>query len=292
METALLTPADAEALKAARSLNSRPTVPNIPSIKLKNSEKKVEGLTRGNYFIEDYDGENKTFRDIGPNPVVHILHRCYTYSYYDEDASQLVAWTSEIDGFTEYDPTVYLYSKRDGKASVEFCGNYPSVKQYMLANYSVTKGEKQKSLMKFQNCLYVLFEGKPYRMFVSNAGAAGIAEGAKGPDFKHPQKESLQNFIDTTRGIEMEAALLEFDCQLGSRFIEDAEQPYYIMTFTNAGPNEKIPETMPVYRKFMMDLAKNRQWELDRMGGNKVQTPTHEEAVEAFGEDMSAVIDA
>jgi hypothetical protein len=104
MDTALLSPADQLVLKEARQLNTRPTVPNMPSIKLKSSEKKVldpEGkpLIRGNYFIETYENEEKHVRDIGPRPVLNILHRCYTYSYYDEDASQLVAWTETVESF-------------------------------------------------------------------------------------------------------------------------------------------------------------------------------------------------
>lgn len=286
MSTELLSPADVQFLEKSRKVNSRPTVPNIPSIKLKNSEKKVEGLTRGYYFTETYENEEKKTRDIGPNPVVSILHRCYTYSYYDDDKDMLIAWTSEIEGFDSLDPTVYLYSKKGDKAVVEYRGPYPVVKKYMKENYSIQKGDKQKSLMKFQNCLYVLFEGKVYRMFVSNAGAAGIAEGAKGPDFKDIQPKSLTDFIDSTRGAEM-AALYEFNCKLGSRFIDDAEQPYHIMTFENIGPNEKIAETVPICRQLEKERAMMLQWDLDRMGGTSVSIPVEEDV---FGEDIVATL--
>lgn len=277
MTSALLSPADQQALQEARQLSTRPTVPNMPSIKLKGSEKKVEGLTRGNYYIETYENEEKKVRDIGPNPVVTILHRCYTYSYYDEDAKQLVAWTSEIDDFGSGEE-VYIFWKKSGKAAAEFRGSFKEFKAYKEQHYTTEVKNKRKSLLKFQNCLYVLFDGQVCRLFVKNTGVCGVAPGTNIPDFDNVQPHSLEDFIASTRGMEMEAALLEFSCQLGSKFIEDAEQPFYIMTFKNAGPNEKLPETMPKFRQLRTDRAMVRQWDIDRMAGSLKAAPADEEA--------------
>lgn len=294
-ENALLSPADSTALAEARRLNARPTVPNMPSIKLKSSEKKVldsdgKPLTRGNYFLESYENEEKVVRDIGQNPIVTILHRCYTYSYYDNDAGQLVAWTTDIDDFASGEDVV-LFSKKGGKAGIEFSGPYKDFKGYKEERYSVeSKNGRKKSLLTFQNCLYVLFEGKVCRLFVKNTGTVGLAAGTNIPDFDNVQPLSLEDFVSTTRGVEMEAALLEFTCQLGGRFIEDLDQPFYIMTFKNVGPNEKLPETVPVFRKLSFDRAMMRQWDIDRMGGMKEEASAPD--AEIFGEDTPAFIDA
>lgn len=254
----LLSPDDQAVLRQARQLNAKPSVPSYSSLKLKNSAKEVEGLTRGHFFIESFDGENKQFHTLGANPEVIILHRAYTYSYYDEDAG-LVAWTSEIQGFDDSDFCV-LYAKKDGKAEIRYEGGYPGLKRFMAEKYVVTMPSgKEKKLMKFQNLLYVLYKNQVYRMFVSNASAAGIAPGEKAPDFKKPQLLSLQHFIDTTRGAQMDAALCEFACTLGSKFINDAEQPYHIMTFTNAGKNDLLPDTIGYYRTLLTDMQHVRK---------------------------------
>jgi hypothetical protein len=175
----------------------------------------------------------------------------------------LVAWTSDIQGFTDQDRVV-LFSKKTGKSAVEFDGYYPEFKQYAAAHY-VSKGLKERKLLQFQNLLYVLFEGKVYRMFVSNASAAGIPKGEKGPSFRDPQPGSLLSFIETTRGSEMEGALCEHVCRLGAHFKDDAEQPYHIGIFENVGPNEKLPEAVGQLKKLMMDMVKQQKDAVERL---------------------------
>src|SRR4051812_43494230 len=89
--SAALSPDDLATLQAARKMNSKAQPVSYDSIKLKDRENEVLGsdgqpLVRGDYFIESYDqsAKKKSFRDVGPNPEVVILHRCYTYSWYKE----------------------------------------------------------------------------------------------------------------------------------------------------------------------------------------------------------------
>jgi len=245
---------DAAFLKQARQMNMPPPAPLYDTIKFKDSEKKIEGLKRGNYFIESYDGEKKTYRDIGPNPEIVILHRVYTYSYYKEGEG-LKAWTNDIQGFSEND-YVQLYSKKTGMKDPEFSGTYKQFKMYAAQNYTAhgVDGTAEK-LLSFQNLLYVLFEGTVYRMFVSNASTAGIAPGERGGDFKNPQPLSLLHFIETTRE-KPGKAMCEYVCKLGSYFKDDVEQPFYIRTFENVGDNPDTPTVVPMVKKILMDASK------------------------------------
>lgn len=255
--TAVMSPEDMSFLKQARQMNAKPAASLYDTIKFKDSEKKVEGLTRGNYFIESYDGEKKTYRDIGPDPEIIILHRVFTYSYYKEGEG-LKAWTNDIQGFSDTD-FVQLYSKKSGMRDPEFSGTYKQFKIYAVQNYIAHNmdGSTEK-LLSFQNLLYVLFEGKIYRMFVSNASAAGIAPGERGGDFKHPQPLSLLHFIETTRE-QPGKAVCEYICKLGSYFKDDVEQPFYIRTFENIGENPDTPSVIKLVKKILIDASKQQR---------------------------------
>lgn len=239
-------------LEAARRQNNRQQPVSYDSIKLKDSEKKVldvdgKPLPRGEYYIESYDpaSKSKTYRCIGKNPEIVILHRCYTYSWYKEGEG-LMAWTSDIQSLDE-SGYVTLFAKQDGKMTVAFEGRYkPDFKNLIDAKYTSrsTDGKTEK-LLKFQTLLYVMFEGVVYRMFVTNASAAGIPMGEKGPDFKNPQPGSLIEFIEkTTRGTEMAGSLPEWVCRLGATFRDEMEQPFYIRTFENVGPNPELGKAL------------------------------------------------
>lgn len=254
---------DRAVLQAARQANSRPQVMSYDSIKLKDSEKKVldingKALPRGGYYIESYDPQKKekAYQAIGMKPEVVILHQCFTYSWYKEGEG-LMAWTNDIQAL---DDTGYvtLYSKRSGQVKIEFQGRYkPDFKNFIDQKYTArgVDGSTEK-LLKFQTLLYVLFEGKVYRMFVTNASAAGIPKGQKAPDFRDPQAGSLKLFVEGTRGRDMDGALCEFVCKLGATFRDDMEQPFYIRTFENVGPNEKLPIALGELRKIKMTVAK------------------------------------
>ena len=271
---ASLSEADRNTLAAARQQNSRPQAVSYDSIKLKDSEKEVldvdgNALPRGEWYIESYDSakREKSYRCIGANPEIVILHRCYTYSWY-KDGEGLMAWTSDIQDLSEYGH-VTLFAKKDGKVSIEFQGRYkPDFKAYMDKNYVVAdpKTGKPSKLLQFQNLLYVFFEGNVYRLFVSNASAAGIAEGEKAPDFKNAQDGSLIKFIETTRGAEMDGALCEWVCKLGAVFRKEMTQPFYIRTFENAGPNAKLSECLAELRKLSAVIEKDNRDRVETLG--------------------------
>ena len=284
---ASLSEADKQTLAAARQQNSRPTPVSYDSIKLKDSEKKVldvngQPLPRGQYYIESYDSakREKSYRCIGANPEIVILHRCYTYSWY-KDGEGLMAWTSDIQDL--FDGKVTLYSKKNGQAFVEFQGPYkPDFKAHMEKNYTSVdpKTNKTEKLLQFQNLLYVLFEGSVYRMFVTNASAAGIAQGEKAPDFKNPQPGSLLSFIETTRGEQMSGALCEWVCRLGQVFRDEMEQPFYVRTFENAGRNPNLSESLAELRKLAVTVRKDEREREEAMKIQELAEETNNGALE------------
>jgi len=192
-----------------------------------------------------------------------ILHRCYTYSWYQEGEG-LKAWTSDVQGFNA-DDRVILFAKEDGKVHVEFDGYYPDFKKLKDTKYSIEVNGKPKSFLKWQNLLYVLYEGQVYRMFVSTASAAGVADGEKGGDLRNPQQGSLLAFIETTRGDQVAKALCEWKCMLGSRFKDDVEQPYYIRTFENMGENTDIAEAEAQFEKLITNMGSQQKRAVEKI---------------------------
>lgn len=288
MSTALTTPQQQQALAAMRAANAKPTVSSMPEIKFKQTDTEVQGLTKGHYYLKTFENEEVKVRDIGPNPEVVILHRAYTYSYYDEQAETLRAWTSDIDRFDDL-TYAYLFEKDDkGTVRIIAEGSYPALKKSIKSpKYQVMKGDTVKNLMKFTNVLYVIFEGQVCRMFVSVASSVGIAAGEKSPNFDQPQPLSLEDFVQTTRGIETQG-LGEFVCKLGSIYKKDVTQPYYLLTFENIGPNGDLSTATQYYTKLLQDRDQKLQWDLDRIRGNSEPSIPREAAIEAFGQDVSA----
>ncbi len=261
----IMTAEDEAVLAELRKMNEKQEFVKYDTIKLKNSEKKVEGLTRGHYFIESYDGskpdgERKTFRDIGANPQIVILSRAYTYSESSTEDG-LLAFTTDIGSF-DANQYVQLFSKKnsEGKMTLEFSGVWPQFKAYMADHYVTVKNGKSEKMLTFQNLLYVLFEGKVYRMFVSNASAAGVAEGALGGDFKNPQPLSLLAYIASTQQ-QTGSALCDYVCELGSTFKDDVEIPYYIRQFKNVGrtPTPTLIAAARATKSILMDAMKQQK---------------------------------
>jgi hypothetical protein len=232
-------------LEADRQKMGGSRVPTIPQIRLSNKD--MTAAPEGEYFIEVYKGkdEESEIRELGPNPEITILYKTATYSYYTKEDG-LMAWTSDIHGFTSLD-RVTLFVKREGKVVIEKDANYPEFKQYVGQRFVTTDPVtgKPKKLLKFKTVLYVLHEGQPYKMFVSNASSAGVdAEGL--PSFDAPQPTSLQAFTDSCW--QAKRALYEFSVRLGSQYVtSDADdetpgkllakvpKPFYVMTFERAG---------------------------------------------------------
>lgn len=199
--------------------------PTIPLIRLANKDMKQ--APEGEYFIETRKGkdEEPDIQPIGPNPEIVVLYKTNTYSYYTPEDG-LVAWTSDIHGFGPMDH-VTLYRRKGDKVTIDFDGVWPAFKQHKEAKYEpidpVT--EKKKKLLKYKTVLYVLFEGKPYKMFVSNASSVGVDANGN-PSFDKPQPKSLEAVMKCwwfDRRMSYEYAI-----SLGSTLIE-ATKPYYIV---------------------------------------------------------------
>ncbi len=226
-----LSPAELSELQADREKMGGSKFPQIPQIRLSNKDMKQ--APEGEYFIELYKGkdEEPEVRQLGSNPEITILYKTNTYSYYTKEHG-LIAWTSDIHGFSAMD-NVTLFVKKDGKATISYEGAYPSFKQYMIRNFTQVDpitGDSKK-LLKFKTVLYVLFEGKPHKLFVSNASSAGVLDGL--PSFDQPQAGSLQSYLDYCWRSKM--TIYESTVTLGSRYI-DSSKPYYIMTFEKGNP--------------------------------------------------------
>jgi hypothetical protein len=231
-----LTPAELSELDADRKKMGGSKYPKIPQIRLANTDMKQ--APEGEYFIEVYKGkdEEPEVRQLGANPEMVILYKTSSYSYYTKEHG-LVAWTSDIHGFSALD-RVTLFVKRDGKVVIEKDSVYPEFKKYIQEKYTIidpVTGDSKK-LLKFKTILYVLFEGEPHKMFVSNASSAGVLDG--NPSFDAPQELSLQSYLDACW--REKRAVYEHPVRLGSQYVESSK-PYYIMTFE---PLEPLDDTM------------------------------------------------
>lgn len=81
------------------------------------------------------------------------------------------------------------------KVTIDFEGTFNQFKTYRSKFDKIHPVSKEKvgSNLTFKNVLYVLFEGKPHKMFVSNASAVGVQRDDK-PSFDKCQKNSMQYY--------------------------------------------------------------------------------------------------
>jgi hypothetical protein len=282
-----LTPEQQEALQNARSLNKRPSAPSIPQIKVASPSSEIEGVAPGNFYTEVYDPETEKniLTDIGVNPAVVILHRAYMYSYYDKDSNKLLAWTSDIQGFSKFDK-VYLYSIDGEKAGVEWDGGYQDFKKYIKENYTMENKRtgKVENLLKFRNVLYVLHGGMVFRMFASNASVTGIAKDSTMPDYKKPQINSLIHFCDLA-GVESgDTALFESVCELGTELRKNGEVRFYLITFRFAGPNPKLANAVDCWNALLASLKLMQEQDVKRMSQPAREMTKQSEALPDFEE--------
>lgn len=268
---ALLSQDQQTALAFARQQNAKRSIPRPPEIRLHNVMMDVKGVEKGQYFINRFNSttEENEAEPIGPSPKLLVLHRAYTYSYYDEQANRLVAWTNELTSFDE-GQRVFLFCNNGEKAFIEKEGTFPEVQAYMKQKYVIQKpGGSLKNLMKFTNVLYVLYGGidpekNVYRMFVSNASAAGVETPESTPDFKNPQPGSLLQFWRETQN--RETAAFETWCELGSKYIEGTRQ-FWLMTFT---PKEQVSDSdlgtvVGAYQRLLNDWMLMQKADVERM---------------------------
>ena len=270
-----LSPDELAELKADREKMGGSKFPSIPQIRLSNKDMKQ--APEGEYFIEVYKGKDQDseVRQLGSNPEVVVLYKTSTYSYYTKEHG-LVAWTSDIHGFSPLD-RVTLFVKRDGKVMVEKDCMYPDFKKYIQAKYTVVDpvtGDSKK-LLKFKTVLYVLFDGKPHKMFVSNASSAGVDE--KGlPSFDSPQANSLQAFLDGCW--HEKRTTYEFSVTLGSKYVESSK-PYHLMTFARGSELEGDMLKQAILAKKATEAAILTIDEARRMGDAPVEETTDIPAV-------------
>lgn len=264
-----LTPDQQAVLDQARKENDRSFTPRIDEIKL--AQKDMAGVSAGEFYTQSWDAESKqkVFKNIGKNPQIVILRKAATYSYYSEALKRLVAWTSDINGYSEQDSVILF--KNDGKSPfIEFRGSYPEFKAYSLKNYTTVNPVEDtiKKLLSFKTVLYVLYENKVYRMFASNPSVTGIAEGEKTADFKKPQLLSLTHFLDNLNDLssgEHSAACFEEICELDSKYIESTI-PFHIIQFKKTGVKPDMEFVLDTYQKLKADLISLLSEDIKRMG--------------------------
>jgi len=300
MSTALTTytPEQQALLAHARAQNnSQSFTPRIPDIKLAPANKDIAGVEKGHYYLTNYDSDTKkkTYKDIGKNPNIVILKKAATYSYFSDKLNRLVAWTSDVEGYTE-NHQVVLYKDDGQNKFVEWEGNYKQFKEYVEQNYSIynpADGTKKK-LLEFQTVLYVIYEGEVYRMFVKNTGLAGVAEGAKNAELKKPQLLSLTHYLDISSdrsGDAQSAACFESVCELDSKLIKGDTIDYYIMQFKLTDLQPDLPLVLDIYGRLLKDLKALAQEDLERM---RPKSPVKADVVEPtyIGEPQADVISA
>lgn len=265
--------------------------PTIPLIRLANKDMKQ--APEGEYFIETRKGkdEEPDIRVIGPNPEIVVLYKTNTYSYYTPEDG-LVAWTSDIHGFNSLD-AVTLYRRKGDKVSIDFDGVWPEFKKHKEAKYETIDPvtDRVKKLLKYKTVAYVLFEGKPYKMFFTNASAVGVdAEGL--PSFKNPQPKSLESFL---KQCWFDKRMhYEFAVTLGSQFIEGSK-PYYIIKLLKG--RDLSAEELSVSLKASKDvelavMAIDESRKRKVLDDSERPAVTPAEAAEVFADEPHHVLEA
>jgi hypothetical protein len=250
--TALTTADQQKYLQELRSEVGGSRSPQYPKIAMVNDKTEVKGMQKGEYYtseqVKDDSGEYKTVtKSIGMSPEIVLLRRRYSYSLYSKSQEKLLAWTCELDDFKQ---EVCLVNNSTGTPTVEFSGSFKAFKEYAYQKYR--DPVEGKNLLKFRNVFYVMYQGKVYRLFVSNASITGIPAGEKHGDYKNPQAESFLLFEKLIQAAEMHYT--ERVIRLGSKLKEG--DSYYLMTFADAGENVQIGESIELRKQLDQDLKR------------------------------------
>jgi hypothetical protein len=247
--TALTTVEQQKYLQDLRSEVGGTRLPQYPKIAMVNDKSEVKGMVKGEYYTSEQmkndAGEYETItKSIGTNPEIVLLRRRYSYSFYSKKQDKLLAWTCELDDFKQ---NVCLLNNSTGTPTLEFSGSFREFKTYADQKYRDQEG---KNLLKFRNVFYVLFQGKVYRLFVSNASITGIPSGEDHGDYKNPQEGSFLLFEKLLQASQMHYS--ERVLRLGSQLKEG--DSYYLMTFADAGENLNIVEAINLRQQLDVDL--------------------------------------
>ena len=247
--TSLTTAEQQKYLQDLRSEVGGARLPQYPKISMVNAKSEVRGMVKGEYYtsesVKNDKGEYETMtKSIGTNPEIVLLRRRYSYSLYSKSQDKLLAWTCELDNF---DQQVCLVNNASGSPTLEFSGSYQDFKAYKDSKYRDIEG---RNLLKFRNVFYVLFGGRIYRLFVSNASITGIPAGEKHGDYKNAQEGSFLLFEK-----QLQAAQVHYSeriIRLGSQIKEG--DSYYLMTFADAGDNPNIAQAIEARQQLDADL--------------------------------------
>lgn len=267
-----LQPAELNKIVAkARSEVGTERLPPISTMKLVNKGSKVEDLDGKKIpeqhfylsYIDDSEGTKKINIAIGKHPEVVIIKRRYSYSMYSKTEDRLIAWTNEIDEFTQQQE-VRLINNLGNQPYTEFAGNYFDFKEYKNQNYVSRDGRQE---MKFRNILYVLFpneftEKKIFRLFIGNSSVTGVPDGEIQGDYKNPEPKSLLDFATQVRASEPNV-FFGTKCRLGSKYHE-GEIDYYITLFEPVGPVENFQEMAQLWFELSNQLEEREKIEFSR----------------------------
>jgi hypothetical protein len=262
------------------------SLPTLPMLRLANKD--ATQAEEGTYFVETRKGkdEEPDIRSVGNNPEIVILYKTSTYTYFTPEDG-LIAWTSDIHGFTSLDH-VTLFVKKNGVVTIGFDGVWPEFKKFK-EKYDIidpVTERKKGSNLKFKSVLYVLFEGQPHKMFVSNASSAGVDSENK-PSFDAPQPDSLQFF--ESQCWSGKHATYESRIELGSRLVKSTK-PFYLMTFNVIGENENMKEAM--HARIETEKAIFAIDDARRNAVTTAEMKTTSAPAQAFGEDVTPILES
>lgn len=223
----------------------RSSVPFFPQLKLCNSMSDIDGVKKGEYFTvieqkNDADEYEKAIDNIGKEPEIVILERRYSYSIYDQDLEKMIAWTNELDGFSQDHP-VYVISNKDDGPRLLTRASFPQFKANKEALESELGGK-----FKFRNILYVYLPSKDkvFKMFVSNGSVTGIADTDKYGSYQNVQPGSFEDFKNYIVNASEPDQFFGTRCRLGSR---EHKKGFLLMTFNAVGPVKDIEAMFRLY---------------------------------------------
>ncbi len=150
------------------SQENAPAKAGIPEIRVIYDED--DGI-KGNFMVIEYEPDEngqpkKIKRDIGEEIDITILRTRFKYGYYDQDQNTELYGTPELDSFQD---SVELWNNVEQK--VIFSGVYKEFKEYIKNNFPDAQLEAKGfsgSIIKYTEILYVEYEGKIHRMYLSN----------------------------------------------------------------------------------------------------------------------------
>lgn len=235
METSITTTDRTNILAMAKSLRDGERPQQFPTLKMRNSKNPTSSVKKGEFYTSKIVDGKEDITPLGANPHVVILHRRYSYSYFNKETEKLEAFTNEIDGF---------HPNQKVDLTIIAPGGSKTLQSFMWPEFKQWKAQDEElgKKLTFKNIMYcVLGDPKPEnvcRLFVSNASVTGVKDGEKTGDYKNPLLGSFTEFskMFTYSGTEYCMSV----CELGSQWLETNE--YYLVTFKALMDNPETDE--------------------------------------------------